>query len=126
MQRQNSSLSNRGDAMANFTVGIRKAKAQEVVRSKIQLQFDRNEKVARSSWRCHCLATGDKARNRTSARYPSLPNISIASVYRNRREFACPRVRVTRLKKNCYRALADMARANSSVDIYRPASCVAG
>jgi hypothetical protein len=64
MQRQNSSLSNRGDAMANFTVGIRKAKAQEVVRSKIQLQFDRNEKVARSSWRCHCLATGDKARNR--------------------------------------------------------------
>ncbi|MGA8555195.1 MAG: hypothetical protein WB630_12325, partial [Candidatus Acidiferrales bacterium] len=34
MRRQNSSASNRGDAMADFTAGIRKAKVQEAVQSR--------------------------------------------------------------------------------------------
>src|SRR5580698_6155168 len=70
--------------MADFTAGIRKAKVQEAIRSKIQLHFQGNEETTPAPWRCHCIATPDlfyKGRSQEKTLLPRLEVFLLLSPY---------------------------------------------
>jgi hypothetical protein len=66
MRRQNSSASNRGDAMPDFAAGIPKAKVQEAADLKMQLHFQRN--VLLQDQNTHSDTTQDQCKNRETLR----------------------------------------------------------
>src|SRR5580693_438743 len=63
--------------MADFTAGIRKAKVQEAIRSKIQLHFQGNEETTPAPWRCHCIATPDQFYKGRSQEKTLLPRLEV-------------------------------------------------
>src|SRR5580704_10932747 len=91
--------------MADFTAGIRKAKVQEAIRSKIQLHFQGNEETTPAPWRCHCIATPDqfyKGRSQEKTLLPRLEVFLLLSPY--------DRARVVRTYRPCARLRGTVAQ----------------